>query len=126
MTEQHVAPPPGESVAAQGANIDYGYVGSRAYYITRDYLNFGGPVPDVDMPDCDDDTCGYVFLAILFVFLTVILVLGAALIPHMWVLSCLVLLTLIGLLVLHDVRRERNLRRRLPDKSPAPRPGWIH
>jgi hypothetical protein len=38
------------------------------------------------------------------------LVAGAALIPHMWVLSCLVLLTLIALLALHDVRRNRNLR----------------
>jgi hypothetical protein len=35
---------------------------------------------------------------------------GAALIPHMWVLSCLVLLTLIALLTLHEVRRDRSLQ----------------
>jgi hypothetical protein len=35
---------------------------------------------------------------------------GAALIPHMWVLSCLVLLTLIALLALHEIRRDRSLR----------------
>jgi hypothetical protein len=107
MTEQHVAAPPGESISSQAATVDYGYVGSRAFYITRDYYNFGGPVPNVDMPDCDDDACGYVFLAILFVVLVTILVAGAALIPHMWVLSCLILLTLIALLVLHDVHRQR-------------------
>jgi hypothetical protein len=49
------------------------------------------------------------FLFILFVVLTVILVAGAALIPHMWVLSCLVMLTFIALLVLHEVRRDRSL-----------------
>jgi hypothetical protein len=46
----------------------------------------------------------------LLVLLTVVLVAGAALIPHMWVLSCLVLLTLIALLVLHEVRRDRGLQ----------------
>jgi hypothetical protein len=91
------------------ANIDYGYVGTRAYTITNRYLEFG-LAPDVTIPDCDDDACGYLFLVILFLLLTFILVAGAALIPHMWVLSCLVLLTLIALLVLHDVRRDRNVQ----------------
>ncbi len=107
MTEQHVAPPPGESISSPVATVDYGYVGSRAFYITRDYYNFGGPVPDVSVPDCDEDACGYVFLAILVVILVTILVAGAALIPHMWVLSGLVLLTLIVLLALHDIHRQR-------------------
>jgi hypothetical protein len=108
MTEQ--APPAenGQLLRAE-ENVDYGYVGSRAYYITRQYLNVG-PVPEITFPDCDDDACAYVFLAILFVVLTTILVAGAALIPHMWVLSCLVLLTLIGLLALHEVRRDRSLQ----------------
>ena len=61
-------------------------------------------------PDCDDDACAYVFLAILFVLLTAILVVGAALIPHMWVISCLVLLALIAPLALHEVRRDRSLQ----------------
>ena len=89
-------------------NFDYGYVGSRAYYITRQYLNFG-PTPEITVPDCDD-ACAYVFLAMLFLLLTAILMAGAALIPHMWVLSCLVLLTLIALLALHEIRRDRNVR----------------
>jgi hypothetical protein len=96
-------------ITSQAASVDYGYVGSRAFYITRDYYNFGGPVPDVSVPDCDDDACGYVFLAILVVVLVTILVAGAALIPHMWVLSGLVLLTLIALLTLHDIHRQRAL-----------------
>src|SRR5215203_1038435 len=47
----------------------YGYVGSRAYYITRQYLNFG-PTPEITVPDCDDDACAYIILAIVFVLLT--------------------------------------------------------
>ena len=108
MTEQ-VPPAQDDQLPAAEQNVDYGYVGSRAYYITRQYLNFG-PTPEITVPDCDDDACAYVVLAIVFVLLTTLLVAGAALIPHMWVLSCLVLLTLIALLALHDVRRNRNLR----------------
>jgi hypothetical protein len=109
MTEQVPPAQNGQLLTAE-ENLDYGYVGSRAYYITRQYLNFG-PVPDITFPDCDDDACAYVFLVILFVVLTTILVAGAALIPHMWVLSCLVLLTLIALLTLHEVRRDRSLEK---------------
>jgi hypothetical protein len=107
MTEQVVALPE-QPVVATDVDIDYGYVGSRAYNITRQYVEVG-PVPDFEVPDCDDDACGYLFLVILFVALTLILVVGAALIPHMWVLSALVMLTMIGLLVLHEVRRDRSL-----------------
>jgi hypothetical protein len=109
MTEQVPPAQNGQLLTAE-ENLDYGYVGSRAYYITRQYLNFG-PVPEITFPDCDDDACAYVFLVILFVVLTTILVAGAALIPHMWVLSCLVLLTLIALLTLHEVRRDRSLEK---------------
>jgi hypothetical protein len=109
MTEQVPPAQNGQLLTAE-ENLDYGYVGSRAYYITRQYLNFG-PVPEITFPDCDDDACAYVFLAVLFVVLTTILVAGAALIPHMWVLSCLVLLTLIALLTLHEVRRDRSLEK---------------
>jgi hypothetical protein len=108
MTEQPVAPR-SQQAAVSGEGIDYGYVGTRAYSITRNYLDVG-PAPNVSIPDCDGDECGYLFLAILFILLTVVLVAGAALIPHMWVLSCLVLLTLIALLILHEVRRDRSLQ----------------
>ena len=49
--------------------------------------------------------------------LTVVLVVGAALIPDMWVLSCLVLLTLIALLALHEVRRDRSLEEQFKHSS---------
>jgi hypothetical protein len=121
MTEQ--APPAGndQSLTAEGG-VDYGYVGTRAYYITRQYLNIG-PTPQITFPDCDDEACAYLFLAMLFILLTVILVAGAALIPHMWVLSCLVLLTLIALLALHEIRRDRSLRERYGRTVPRARPG---
>ncbi len=110
MTEQDAPSQSGQLLTAE-TDIDYGYVGSRAYYITRQYLDIG-PTPHITFPDCDDDACAYIFLAILFIFLTAVLVVGAALIPHMWVLSCLVLLTLIALLALHEIRRDRGLRDR--------------
>jgi hypothetical protein len=109
MTEQPAPEPSAQQLTSVADDIDYRYVGTRAYYITRDYLRFG-PVPDFSIPDCDGDECAYVFLFVLFVVLTVILVAGAALVPHMWVLSSLVLLTFIALLVLHEVRRDRGLR----------------
>jgi hypothetical protein len=110
MTEQDAPSESGRLLVAE-TDVDYGYVGSRAYYITRQYLDIG-PTPQIMFPDCDDDACAYMFLAILFIFLTAVLVVGAALIPHMWVLSCLVLLTLIALLVLHEIRRDRSLQER--------------
>jgi hypothetical protein len=121
MTEQ-VPPAQSDQLSTADLNVDYGYVGSRAYYITRQYLNVG-PTPEITIPDCDDDACAYVFLAIVFVLLTTVLVVGAALIPHMWVLSCLVLLTLIALLALHDVRRDRNLRQQYGGVGRFVRPG---
>jgi hypothetical protein len=109
MTEQPVAPSPGQGLLTSGEEVDYGYVGTRAYYLTRDYLDTGGPMPDVEVPDCDGDECAYIFLFVVFIVLAVVLVAGAALVPHMWVLSGLVLLTLIALLALHEVRRDRSL-----------------
>jgi hypothetical protein len=121
MTEQ--APPVQNEQSLTAENdIDYGYVGTRAYYITRQYLNIG-PTPEITFPDCDDEACAYLFLAMLFILLTVILVTGAALIPHMWVLSCLVLLTLIALLALHEIRRDRSLRQQYGRTSRRARPG---
>ena len=110
MTEQDAPSESGQLLVAE-TDVDYGYVGSRAYYITREYLDIG-PTPQITFPDCDDDACAYMFLAILFIVLTAVLVVGAALIPHMWVLSCLVLLTLIVLLALHEIRRDRGLQQR--------------
>jgi hypothetical protein len=120
MTEQP-APTQSRQLLTAENDVDYGYVGSRAYYITREYLDIG-PTPEITVPDCDDDACGYVFLAILFILLTAVLVVGAALIPHMWVLSCLVLLAFIALLALHDVRRDRSLQEHFGRSMPSGRP----
>ena len=121
MTEQRAPDRSGQVLMAEN-DVDYGYVGSRAYYIiTREYLNFG-PTPEITFPDCDDESCAYMFLAILFVILTVVLVLGAALIPHMWVVSCLVLLTFIALLTLHEIRRDRNLQEQFRRANHSGRP----
>ena len=121
MTEQVPPAQNDQSLTAEN-DVDYGYVGSRAYYITRQYLNIGR-TPENTFPDCDDEACAYVFLAILLILLTAILVAGAALIPHMWVLSCLVLLTLLALLALHEVRRDRSLREQYGRAVHRARPG---
>lgn len=121
MTEQ-VPPAQNDQSPIAESGVDYGYVGTRAYYITRQYLNIG-PTPEIALPDCDDEACAYVFLAILFILLIAIMVAGAALIPHMWVLSCLVLLTLIALLALHEIRRDRSLPQRHGRTVRRARPG---
>jgi hypothetical protein len=121
MTEQ-VAPTQNDQSLTAKNEVDYGYVGTRAYSTTRQYLNFG-PAPEITFPDCDGDACAYVFLAMLFILLTLILVAGSALIPHMWVLSCLVLLTLIALLALHEIRRDRSLRQLYGRTVRPARPG---
>ena len=123
MTEQVVPAQSGQMLTTAEGGVDYGYVGSRAYYITRQYLDLG-PTPEISFPDCDGDECAYVFLVILFVLLTVVLVVGAALIPHMWVLSCLVLLTLIALLALHEIRRDRGLQERYGSAVRSSEPGF--
>jgi hypothetical protein len=43
--------------------------------------------------------------------------------PHVWVLSILVLLTLIALYALHDIRRDRNLRQQYRGVVPFVRLG---
>jgi hypothetical protein len=119
MTEPPIPRQPAQPPTTAGLGIDYGYVGTRAYDLTRNSFEIG-PVPDVTMPDCDDDACGYLFLFALFLILTVILVAGAALIPHMWVLSCLVLLTLIFLMILHELHRDRNIQMRYGSAMGSP------
>ncbi|MFN8589824.1 MAG: hypothetical protein U0031_00090 [Thermomicrobiales bacterium] len=108
MTEVVVVSPEGQRQGIGGDEIDYSYIGTRGYSITRNLLPNGVDVSGLDAPDCDDDSCGYIFLAILVIVLVLILVAGAALIPHMWVVSGLVLLTLIALLALHDLHRDRS------------------
>jgi drug/metabolite transporter (DMT)-like permease len=109
MTEQPASHSRQQRLNAVAQETDYAYVGTRAYYITRDFVGQGIGVPDVEVPDCDGEECGAVILAILFIVLVLVLVLGATFIPHMWVLSGLVLLTLIALIALHELRRDRSL-----------------
>jgi hypothetical protein len=115
MTEQVVAPRDALTAPSAEDIGDYTYIGTRGYFIWREFSGGAAPgalMPEVSVPDCDGDECAYVFLFILLIVLTVILIAGAALIPHMWVLSGLVLLTLIALLILHEMRRDRSLRTR--------------
>lgn len=66
-----------------------------------DVADFGVPL---NIPDCDDDACGYIYLVIGLIILVLILVVGSAVIPHFWILSCSLLLGIMVLITIHDLR----------------------
>lgn len=57
----------------------------------------------LDVPSCDGDEC-LVFLVIALVVLTLILVVGSALIPHFWLFSGSILLGIMALIAIRDLR----------------------
>lgn len=66
-----------------------------------DVAEFGVPL---NIPDCDGDACGYIFLVIGLIILVFVLVVGSALIPHFWILSCSLMLGIMLLIAIHDLR----------------------
>jgi Na+(H+)/acetate symporter ActP len=63
---------------------------------------------DLDIPDCDGDECA-VFLVIGLIILTLVLVIGSAMIPHFWLLSGSILLGIMVLIAIHDLRIRRSI-----------------
>ncbi len=66
--------------------------------------NIGESIFSVDLPSCDGDACGYIFLVVALIILTLLLVVGSALIPHFWILSGSLLLGIMVLITIHDLR----------------------
>ncbi len=66
-----------------------------------DMTDFGIPV---GLSDCDGDACGYIFLVIGLIVLVFILVVGSAVIPHFWILSCSIMIGIMLLITIHDLR----------------------
>lgn len=54
--------------------------------------------------DCDEDFCLIVVLVIALIVITLLMVIGSAFIPHFWILSCLVLLTILMIITIHEIR----------------------
>ncbi len=72
------------------------------------FLQSAGNVSDFafsfDLPDCDGDACGTIFLVIALIVLVLVLVIGSAYIPHFWILSGTILLGIMLLIAIHDLR----------------------
>ena len=60
----------------------------------------------LELPSCHDDICG-VLLVIALIVLTFVLVIGSALIPHFWLLSGSILISIMALIAIHDLRIRR-------------------
>ena len=65
---------------------------------------------DLDIPDCDGDSCA-VYLVIGLIILTLVLVIGSAMIPHFWLLSGTILLGIMVLITFHDLRIRRTVNK---------------
>ncbi len=66
--------------------------------------DIGDSIFSVELPSCDGDACGYIFMVIALIILTLILVVGSAVIPHFWILSGSLLLGIMMLIAIHDLR----------------------
>jgi hypothetical protein len=63
---------------------------------------------DLEIPDCDGEDCA-VLLVIGLIILTLVLVIGSAMIPHFWLLSGSIFLGIMVLIAIHDLRIRRPL-----------------
>lgn len=86
-------------------------VSYNAFHPTGLFLQSAGDVADIgfslSFSDCDGDACGYIFLVIGLIILVFVLVVGSAMIPHFWILSCSLLLGIMLLITIHDLRLRR-------------------
>ncbi len=75
-------------------------------------VNFIGFTGDaLSLPSCNDDACGVIMLVIALVVITLVLVVGSAYIPHFWVLSGFVFLTILALITIHELRFRPSIAR---------------
>ncbi len=88
---------------APAAEVSY-----NTYQPAGIFFQTAGNVADygipLSLPDCDSDACGYIFLVIGLIVLVFVLVVGSAMIPHFWILSCSILLGIMVLIAIHDLR----------------------
>jgi hypothetical protein len=82
----------------------------RASGILLQGISGGGDLGQViDLPSCHGDECaGYLVIAL--ILLVCILVIGSAMIPHFWLLSCSLLLGIMLLIAIHDLRLRPDIK----------------
>jgi len=94
-------------VAPPQQSINYTY---NTYQYTGSFFREAAGVGEwgvqLELPSCDDDICG-VLLVIALIVLTFVLVIGSALIPHFWLLSGSILISIMALIAIHDLRIRR-------------------
>jgi hypothetical protein len=86
--------------------MEYNAIRSTGF-ILQDISSAGNWGFNLDIPDCDGDDCA-VLLVIGLIILTLILVIGSAMIPHFWLLSGSILLGIMVLIAIHDLRIRRS------------------
>lgn len=64
----------------------------------------GGESSNIDVPECSGKNCGYVYLVIFLIVLTIVLIVGSAFIPHFWLLAGGIFLTIMVLISIHELR----------------------
>ena len=69
--------------------------------------NMGAWIFEADLISCDGDTCAVIFLVIALIILTLILVIGSALIPNFWLFGGSILLCIMAFIAIHDLRVRR-------------------
>jgi hypothetical protein len=69
------------------------------------------------LSNCDGDECGVLFLLIALVILTLILVIGSAFIPHFWVFSGSIMLSIMAVIAIHNLLIRRSIGDKTPYKS---------
>jgi len=64
----------------------------------------GGESTSFEVPECSGKNCGYVYLVIFLVVLTIVLIIGSAFIPHFWLLAGGIFITIMVIISIHELR----------------------
>jgi drug/metabolite transporter (DMT)-like permease len=78
-----------------------------ASFIFQGAMEAGGLELNPDIPSCNGDDCGVMFLVMLvigLVILSIILVAGSAVIPHFWLFGGSIFISLMAIIAIHDLR----------------------
>jgi hypothetical protein len=81
-------------------------VAFNTYQTTGFELFDVGGLPDISF-DCNDDGCLVLMLIIALIVIALVLVAGSAAIPHFWVVSVMILLTIMLIITIHEFRTRR-------------------
>ncbi len=81
---------------------------STTTYIFSETADIGLSGVNISIPDCDSEGCA-ILLVIGLIILVFVLIIGSAMIPHFWLFSGSIMLSIMVLIALHDLRIRRDL-----------------